>query len=261
MRTPAAFAVLLLVGACQTAPPEMTEAEKAQIQTEVLQAAEDWFDGFRQHDLDMLMAAYHPTETSFSGSRGPRDYATVREGWGNQFENIVKYDLKWTETMVKVLSRDAAMFQGYYDATCTYVDGRILQWPGNANFTVLMERTPDGWKITTGSAGSGTAQRIDQVYGTYDFSKLLDSDLPNDTYASATLEWRTDGTWTVTATPADGSEPFIYNEGDGEVGPGSEGCIAVSGWGYETPESPFTSTYCDGLLTADDGTWIAQQRR
>lgn len=37
MRTLAAFAVLVLVGACQTSPPEMTEAEKAQIEAEVRQ--------------------------------------------------------------------------------------------------------------------------------------------------------------------------------------------------------------------------------
>jgi hypothetical protein len=208
----------------------------------------------------MLMAAYHPTGTSFSGATAPRDYGTVREGWERQFENVVRYDLEWTETAAKALSPDAAMFQGYYDATATYTDGRILHWPGNASFTVLMERTPDGWKITTGTGNNGTGQRIDQVYGTYDFSRLLDSDLPNDTYASATLEWRTDGTWTVTATPADGSGPVVFNEGDSTVGRGQEGCLASSAWGFETPNEPFSSTYCDGLLTADDGTWIAQQR-
>ena len=46
MRTLAAFAVLLLVAACQAPPPEMTEAEIAQAEAEVIQAIESRTDAY-----------------------------------------------------------------------------------------------------------------------------------------------------------------------------------------------------------------------
>ena len=46
MRTLAAFAVLLLVAACQSAPPEMTEAEIAQIEADAIQEIQSRTDDF-----------------------------------------------------------------------------------------------------------------------------------------------------------------------------------------------------------------------
>ena len=66
MRTLSAFAVLLLFAACQTGPPEMTEAEIAQIEAEVLVAMEANFEGWRQSDVAMIMEGWHPTATSWS---------------------------------------------------------------------------------------------------------------------------------------------------------------------------------------------------
>jgi ketosteroid isomerase-like protein len=248
----AVIGLVLLVG-CQAPPAEMTEAEIAQIEAEVLQAAEDWFDGFRQHDLDILMAGYHPTETSFAGSRAPRDYATVQESWGNQFEDVVKYDLEWTETVVKVLSHEAAMFQGYYDATGTYADGRILRWPGNVSFTVLMERTPDGWKITMGSGTNGTAQRIDQLFGIYDW-------VPNDAMPGGWVELRPDGSWTSTVIPPDGSDPIV-EEGQSTLGGRVDGCFPLQAWSNETPDEIIPATICDGVFATDDGDLVANKRQ
>ena len=67
MRPLAAFAVLFLVAACQTAPPEMTEAKKAQIQTEVSEgegaltdASERWdfntYRGFLSSDFSWALS-------------------------------------------------------------------------------------------------------------------------------------------------------------------------------------------------------------
>ena len=65
MRTLAAFAVMLLVAACQTAPPEMTEAEIAQIEAEVMEAMEASVDGWRQGSAERIMATFHPSATSW----------------------------------------------------------------------------------------------------------------------------------------------------------------------------------------------------
>ena len=63
---------------------------------------------------------------------------------------------------MKVLANDAAMFQGEYEATVQYDNGRVLHWPGNANFTGLLERTLDGWKVTIGNWGNGSSQVIQE---------------------------------------------------------------------------------------------------
>ncbi|MCJ7629559.1 MAG: hypothetical protein MUO50_14380, partial [Longimicrobiales bacterium] len=65
MRVLAACAFLMLVSACQTAPPEMTEDEIAQIVAEVLDAIERNFEGFRQLDLELALG---PMDTDISWS-------------------------------------------------------------------------------------------------------------------------------------------------------------------------------------------------
>ena len=54
------------------------------------------------------------------------------------------------------------MFQGEYDATVLYDDGRVMHWPGNANVTALFELTADGWKITVADFDNGAAERVDE---------------------------------------------------------------------------------------------------
>jgi hypothetical protein len=166
---------------------------------------------------------------------------------------VVKYELDWTETVVKVLSREAAMFQGYYVAIATYADGRILRWPGNVDFTVLMERTPDGWKITMGAGTNGTAHRIDQLFGEYDW-------VPSDAVPGGWVELRPDGSWTSTVIPPDGSDPIV-EEGQVSIEEPVEGCFPFEAWSSETPDDPVSGTICDGVLTVDDGNLVANKRQ
>jgi hypothetical protein len=59
MRTFIAFSVLLLISACQTAPPpEMTEADRQAVAAEVHQACMDWFASWGQNDLEGAMAPF-----------------------------------------------------------------------------------------------------------------------------------------------------------------------------------------------------------
>ena len=259
MRVFAIVAFFALLAGCQAAPPEMTPEEIGQIQTDVIAVMEASFEGFRQQNPDMIMEAFHPTETSWVIGSVPRDYAYTADYVATGWEDVESWEGEWTEAKVEVLSRDLALFQGTYEVTIRRTDGAIRHWPANASWTNLLKRTEGGWKVTVGANAAGSYTRIDPVFGMYDFTRLEGQDLPNEMYASATLEWRRDGSWTLTVTMPDGSE-VVSNEGDSTVGPGPEGCLAATGWGYDTPNEPFSSTYCDGLLVADDGTWVAQQR-
>lgn len=123
------------------------------------------FEGVRQMDVDMIMAACHPTDLGWVWSSVPQGYDRVGELWANWFENKEAWEGGWTETTVKVLSEDAAAFQGVCEATLTYQSGRIVRHPGNASWTSLVERTADGWKITMLDGGAGTPEVIQEAEG------------------------------------------------------------------------------------------------
>jgi len=165
MRTLAAFAVLLLVAACQTAPPEMTEAEQAQIEAEVMEVMERAMEGIRQLDVDMIMSTVHPTDLGWVWSSVPRGHDRVRELWTGWIEDREAFDGEWAETTVKVFSPDAAAFQGIWGGTISNKSGRIVRYPDNASWTAVLERTPDGWKITMLDGGSGTVEVIQEAEG------------------------------------------------------------------------------------------------
>ncbi len=257
---PAALAVLLLVFACQTAPPEMTEAEIAQAEAEVLDVMEGCFEGFRQGNADLVMACFHPTATAWVWNSVPRDYARVRELTDNWFEANESWDGGWTETTVKVLNRDAAMFQGVYEATLTYSDGRIVRFPGNASWTLLMERTDDGWKGTMGDNGSGAGLRMDRVFGVYDIISFFGEDWTTPGGPSGTYEMRSDGNSVLTISipdqPQEVSE-VTYSIGDRMV----DGCFTYGSRDEDGNE--YTGTICEEVFTVEgpEGIGILHKRQ
>jgi hypothetical protein len=143
------------------AGPEMTEAERAQIEAEVTEAAAGLLESFRTLDAEAVAEWFHPTETSWASNGTIYDRAGLIEFLGSFLEPIESFDGAWVETTVKVLNPKAAMFQGRYQGTDHFKDGRILHWPGNANYTMLMERTPEGWKATIGNWSSGAGQEVE----------------------------------------------------------------------------------------------------
>jgi len=261
MRALATFVCLMLVTACQAAPPaEMTEAEIAQFAAEVTEVMEANLEGWRQGNVDMIMGTFHPTATAWVWGSVPRDYARVRELTENWFNNNEFWDGGWTETTVKVLSPDAAVFQGHYRAEMHYTDGRILNWPGNASWTNLMERTEDGWKVTMGANAARNGRRIDQLYGTYDWEILGGQTLPSDSLTSGWLEWRPDGSFTSYEILADGSGT-IELHGQSTIGQFVDDCFQFEAWLDESPEASFSGTICDDEVTGDDGNPFVGHKR
>ena len=260
MRGLAAFAFLMLVAACQTAPPEMTEAGRGQIETEVVALMESAIEGVRQLDVDMVMAACHPTDLGWVWSSVPRGYDRVRELWVTWFENKEAWDGRWTETTVKVLNEDAAVFQGIYEATLTYEDGRIVRYPANASWTSLVERTTDGWKITMLDGGAGTFLRMDRVYGVYDIISFFGEDWTTQGGPGGTYELRSDGTSVLTVTVPDQPQEIsevTYSIGDGMV----DGCFTYGSTDEDGNE--YTGTICEDVFTVEgpDGIAILHKRQ
>jgi len=138
----------------------MTESEIAQIETEVTEAANGLLESFRTMDAKAVGEWFHLTETSWVWGGTIHDQPSLVERLSSFMENWESWDGGWVETDVKVLNPDAAMFQGTYGSTIHYTDGRVLRWPGNANYTMLMERTPEGWKATIGDMDNGSYEVV-----------------------------------------------------------------------------------------------------
>jgi hypothetical protein len=140
----------------------MTNAEIAQIEAEVTQAAADLLESFRTMDAEAIGEWFHPTETSWVWGATIHDHASLVARLGSFMEDFESWDGGWVESNVKVLKPDAAIFQGKYESTIHYTSGRVLHWPGNANYTMLMELTPEGWRATIGDMDNGAYEVVQE---------------------------------------------------------------------------------------------------
>lgn len=162
MRALAAFVVLLFVAACQAPPPaEMTEAERAQIEAEILEVAETWVDGLRQFDGDLIAAAIHPDLAVFAYQGRILDRAGYRDAIVAWMEGKESYKGGWLDTHVRVISPDLAVFSATAEDTIQYSDGRTVHRPNST--VALFERTTEGWKWSVASHGPGVAQVIEET--------------------------------------------------------------------------------------------------
>ena len=160
MRTLVAFSVLVLVAGCQIPPPEMTEAEIAQIEAEVMEFAEAWLNVWEQNDCEAGAVFLHPTQSSFLWEGKALSRAEWLEICTPFTENRESFTGHWNEVTVRVLTSDAAVFVGTYTDTIRFVSGTLRTWADNSQ-TGLVERTPEGWVFTTLASTSGSYEDIE----------------------------------------------------------------------------------------------------
>jgi hypothetical protein len=71
------------------------------------------------------------------------------------------YTGNWTETDVRVLSPDAAVFLGRMSGDWKHTDGTIYRYPAGAH-RLLLERTVDGWRITMAENSNGPSEVVEE---------------------------------------------------------------------------------------------------
>jgi len=162
MRMLTAFAVPLLVAACQAAPPEMTEAEYDRIVTSVMDTTDEMMDAWNAYDLDAALSFFHPEKTSFAWANAIYDFDGLKQRWAEVWATGDGQQASWTGRNVEVLSENAVMFQGGFELRFFYTDGRVALWPGTAHWTVLLEPLDGAWKITYGGYSYSSAQIVDE---------------------------------------------------------------------------------------------------
>ena len=158
MRVLASVSFVVLF-ACQTGPPEITEDERAQVEAEVVQVWEGFLQGHEELDCDKAAEALHPGLLAFPLDSRLLDQSEWLDACIHFLEGVESLTGYWVEAKVRVLTPDFAMFTGFYGDTVRYADGSVREWPGNCNRAALMERTEDGWKATimAGTCGSDEA--------------------------------------------------------------------------------------------------------
>ena len=127
MRTISSVCLLLLLGACAgepAPPPEMTNAERGQIQAEVLAWADQFLDAATNLDAQGVAALFDQADGHFM------DGGTYRSNWqdfltGTQelYGTWESWEGAWDTRRVDVLAPDVALLVGETSGVLQYPDG------------------------------------------------------------------------------------------------------------------------------------------
>ena len=154
----------LLYSSDSAPPAEMTEAEIAQIEAEVLEFAEAWMDSWEDMDTDCETAAdlWHPEHSAYFSGGERVDHDGFIESCHRTTANRASVDGSWTDWEIRVLSPDAAVFLGSYESTMGYNDDSPTRhWP-TANQAILVERTATGWGISFFTNFNGPSEVVEE---------------------------------------------------------------------------------------------------
>lgn len=144
-----AVLALLYVATAPTPPAELTAAEIAQIQSEVERAAEDWMEVWQMNDCEAGRGFWHPEY--LSQPRGGTIAKTVddlMEQCNQALANRESFSGNWTDTEVKVISRNAAIFAGNWEGTFHYRDDTPPRHYAHSATVLLFIRTETGWALS-----------------------------------------------------------------------------------------------------------------
>jgi uncharacterized protein (TIGR02246 family) len=148
--TVAALLVVLGLGFfLYSSPPtslEMTEAEIAQIETEVNQVLDDLMTAWNAEDLEGSLAPFDSEELLVRWAAdiddGPQAFrARMVDIW----ERALEWEGDWDYRYVEVISPTSALFIGSYQAVVSFASGSTRSW--HPEWTSLLERKDSGWRI------------------------------------------------------------------------------------------------------------------
>jgi uncharacterized membrane protein len=156
-----AVGALLYVATKPTPPPQMTEAEIAQIQGEIGQAAEEWMNVWRANDCELARGLWHPDHVTqpYAGviARTVDDWI---EDCNTSIANRASFSGSWIDTEVRVISPNAAVLAGNWEGTFHYRDDTPARHYPHSAQVILFERTDAGWGIVFLMSSNDTPQPV-----------------------------------------------------------------------------------------------------
>jgi hypothetical protein len=152
MRTFAAIAVLLLVAACQAPPAKMTEAEKAQIESEARAFMAEYERTWEALDLDAAIPMHLDSEDfAWAGSAMiMRGYDTFAELARQMYANTTSIDWTSLDMDVAVLTPDIVSVLDRGTVVSSNSDGVENPYV----YQYVLGKRNGGWKILHASGGS-----------------------------------------------------------------------------------------------------------
>lgn len=143
-----AVVALLYVARAPSAPPEMTEAETVAIEEAVLAQANALIETQNAFDADGFLALFSTEDLDWvNQSTRYASYESFSEMIGDFFVGLDAFDSGWKNISVRVLSREAALYQGEWWGEQTR--GDVVSRYESVYWTALHELQDDGtWKIT-----------------------------------------------------------------------------------------------------------------
>ena len=151
---PAGFALLLLAVALIAVAETQAQEKPTQAApvAEIRAVLDTQADAWNRGDVDGYMNGYaRGEETMFvSGDSVTRGWKTVRDRYAAKYDSREKMGtLAFSEVVIEVVGADAAFVTGRWELV------RKEDKP-HGRFTLLMRRTPDGWRVVYDHTSSAT---------------------------------------------------------------------------------------------------------
>ncbi len=159
-----ALSLVVLVGACQPAPPQMTDAERSEIEAAVTEGLETWLEGANTLDAALGTSMVDPEADFVDFGTHYQNRADLREGWAGSFSRFQSWDSAWDDVQIDVIRTDLALFFGRFTLSRRYLDGRLQESSPYIWITGRFELSETGWKLTHGHL-SGAVRIVEDDAG------------------------------------------------------------------------------------------------
>lgn len=159
MRIVAALGILSLVAACQTTPPEMTTADRTQVEAEVNEWAEGFLAAFADLNPDQMMSFWiQDGVSSVSFARRMTSSAEMADFYHGLLSGWTSSQAEWMPGIViDVISPTTALFQGSSRQATTNPEGvGLVQL---IHFTHYLKKVDGAWKIQMNHVSGGAFPR------------------------------------------------------------------------------------------------------
>lgn len=145
--------ILLIASNIHSAPPsQASEADSAQLGTEIRAVLKAQQEAWNRGDLDAFMNGYARSDSIvfLSDDTVTRGWQSARERYKIKYRSRAKMGkLRFSDLEIQSLGHDAAVVLGRW--ALKRVTGVV-----QGHFTLIFQRTPDGWRIVhdhTSTAG------------------------------------------------------------------------------------------------------------
>lgn len=142
----------------ESAPVEMTNAERGQVQAEVLTWADQWLDAVSNLDPQGVASLLDQADGHFfNGTSYRSNWQAFLNGTQELYSGWDAWEGEWGARRVDVLSPDAALLVGEARGMVRFLDG--TEADNHVAWSFVLRRSDTGWKALFGHVTGSTTPR------------------------------------------------------------------------------------------------------